>query len=294
MLGIERSAITHQRKRLQSNDPDATSVSIVDNDILVRHYLNRATPVPEACDARKRRTKDTPPESKAFEWALLDRLFCKRKREILPLIDLESMAVDECAQHQSKVRSALDCYRNQVIGQCGFDDFEPDQSELIQGNAPRSKGLIRAQKERQDRMAIAQDLYRTDEQFREALHTACFAWISYVNGDDAYFVTRTEHEYAAMIEVLSRLGATQDQFDIRYVGPPGSALHAHVAKKAALQHVAGTRFSRGPSRIPVTEVAISIKQRAGSRIGEGRDVHRLFAMLTCCINGERGDAQPSA
>ncbi|MDZ4252165.1 MAG: hypothetical protein U1A72_06280, partial [Sulfuritalea sp.] len=202
------------------------------------------------------------------------------------LIDLKVMAVDECTQDEAKVLRALDYYRDQVIGQCGFDDFEPDPSELIQGSAPRSKGLIRAQKERQYRMGVAQDLYRKDDRFREALRTACSAWVSYVNGDDANFVARTEHEYTAMIEVLSRLGADQDQLDIRYVGPSGSALYAHATKKAMVEHVTGPRFSRGPQRIPVTEIAISIKQQAGSRIGEGRDVHRLFAMLTCCINGE--------
>ncbi len=284
MLGIERSAVTHQRKRLRNKDSDATPASIVGNDVLVRHYVTHAESAPEMRATRNRRARKATPEGSAFEWALLDRLFCKRKLGAWSIFDLESMAVDECAQDHSKVRRALDCYRDQVIGQCGFDDFEPDQSELTQGNAPRSKGLIRAQKERQDRLGIAQDLYRTDEQFREAVHTACFAWVSYVIGDDAYFVVRTDHEYAAMIKVLSRLGTTSDQLDIRYLGPSGTALHAYAAKIAPVVHVTGTRFSRGPPRIPVTEIAISIRQKAGSRIGDGRDTHRLFAMLACCIN----------
>lgn len=286
MIGIERSAVTHQRKRLRDKDSDATPASTVGNDVLVRHYLTRTEPVPVVRDTRKRREKEVPPEGKAFEWALLDRLFCKRKLGAWSLVDLEATAVNDHEQDKPRVQRVLACYRDQIIGQCGFDDFEPDQSELTQGNAPRSKGLIRAQKERQDRIEIAQDLYRTDERFSEALHTACFAWVSYVNGDDAYFVTRTEHEYTAMIDVLLRLATTPDQLNIRYVGPSGTALYGYAAKKATVVHVAGTRFSRGPPRIPVAEIAISIGQKAGSRIGEGRDVHRLFAMLACCVYGD--------
>jgi integrase len=286
MIGIDRSAVTHQRKRLRGKDSVATPASIIGNDVLVRHYLTRTEPVSEARGTRERRTKEVPPEGKALEWALLDRLFCKRKLGAWSLVNLEAIAVNDHEQDQPRVQRVLAYYRDQIIGQCGFDDFEPDQSDLTHGNAPRSKGVIRAQKERQDRIEIAQDLYRTDKQFCEALHTACFAWVSYVNGDHAYFVIRTEHEFSAMIEVLSRLGANPDQLDIRYVGPSGAALYAYAAKEVTVAHIAGTRFSRGPPRIPVTEIAISVRQKAGSTIGEGRDVHRLFAMLACCLYGE--------
>lgn len=266
-------------------------LSAVSNDTLVTHYLNRIESTTVIPIMRKRRANKASQEGKLFEWALIDRLFCKRKRAGWSLADLESMAVNDCLQDVSRVQNALACYRNQIVGQCGFDDFEPEQSELIQGTAPRSNGLIRARKERQDRIGFAQVLFRTDELFRDALQGSCSAWISYVNGDDAYFAVRSEHEYTQMIAVLSRLGATSDQLDIRYSGPPGTALLALAAKEAKVTHVTGTRYSRGPRRIAVTEIGISIRQKAGSRLGEGRDVHRLFAILACCVCAELMEAQ---
>jgi hypothetical protein len=141
---------------------------------------------------------------------------------------------------------------------------------------------------------MAQDLYRSDVGFKDSLHAACQTWLSYTDGDEPYFVARSESEYDAVVEVLSRLGATKEQLDIRYTGPKESALHAYLIKKSKFQQSDRARFSRGPSRIPVTEVAIQVKQRAGSPFGDGRDAHRLFAMLACCICGEREsiDARP--
>lgn len=290
MLGIDRSAVTHQRKRVRKLTDSSTVDPGFENEVLIQHYVTRAAPNRGTHCAKAGAGLPTPAQSMAFEWALLDRLFCERKRAALGFGNLESVAASDFAQNSLKMRSALDCYREQIIGECGFDDFEPANSELIQGVSPRSNGVIRAQKERQDRLAMAQDLYRSGEGFRELLHVACQAWTSYVNGDDAYFVARTAPEFNAVIDVLSRLGASQNQLDIRYAGPKQSALLAYLIKKSTFQQSDRARFSRGPSRIPVTEVAIQVKQMAGSPLGDGRDAHRLFAMLACCISGERASS----
>jgi len=158
---------------------------------------------------------------------------------------------------------------------------------MIQGRAPRSKGLVRAQKERQDRIGLAERLYRTDQKLAKSLETACLAWASYIDGDDPYLVVRTEHEYSAMIDVLLGLGLCQDQLDISYIGPSDTALYTFATRNFEVVHVTGTRFSRGPRRIPRTQIGIFVKQKAGSLIGDGRDVHRLFAMLACFIKGEQ-------
>jgi integrase len=286
MLGIDRSAVTHQRKRVLKRSDGSPIDPCAENEALIRHYVTRAATDHSTKNAKARPDLSAPSESKAFDWALLDRLFCERKRTALAIGSLENMATSEIAQSSQKIRNALNFYREQVIGECGFDDFEPDNSELIQGASPRSRGVIRAQKERQDRLAMAQDLYRSDVGFKDSLHAACQAWLSYTDGDEPYFVARTESEYTAVIDVLTRLGATEGQLDIRYAGPKESALHAYLIKKSKFQQSDRARFSRGPSRIPVTEVAIQVKQRAGSPFGDGRDAHRLFAMLACCVSGE--------
>ena len=62
---------------------------------------------------------------------------------------------------------------------------------------------------------------------------------------------------------------------------------------AAAQH--SGRLSRGNPRARVTEIGVRITQTAGSKIGDGRDLHRAFAVMSCAMDAnaeESGEERP--
>lgn len=285
MLDKDRSTITHQRERLDRDQPDRTAASRPDDAELVAHYLNRMTAgatTSIVCQSEKSEAQ----KYVALEWALLDKLLCERKQVASGFDDLEAQALEDGLDPVA-VYAALNYYRDRVVGLCGFADFEPDKSELIRGRPSHGSGVIRGQKEREASIAEAQRAYYADMDFRNKLHAMVHRWESAVDSDNPWFVARDAEELDAIRAILARIGMQADQVEIRYAGPVGTALYENCARIQESPRLQANRLSRGPRHVRVSEAGINIRQKAGSRLGDGRDTHRLLAILACCVAAER-------
>lgn len=81
------------------------------------------------------------------------------------------------------------------------------------------------------------------------------------------------------------MGASDQQLGLEAIGSLQTPLIAAALQKypSARVHPSG-RFSRGPAKVRVQEIGISIAQLAGSQIPDGRDFHRLLAVAACVLD----------
>ena len=118
------------------------------------------------------------------------------------------------------------------------------------------------------------------EHFFSMVHT----WSECVDARAPRIVCRDLDSLNFTLDVLATLGTMDQQLRFEAVGSLQALLIAAILEmQPSTRGLVSGRFSRGPKRVRVEEVGILIDQKAGSRIPEGRDFHRLLAITACIL-----------
>lgn len=279
MLGKERTALVKLRSRRERNQ-EAT-----DSDSLIRHYLGKASNISiTAIDSKNKENSRRQPTKgeDAFSPVLLDRLLCNRKISGQSLTDALGLA-QQWELPTELVENVLQRYR-ELACETGFDDFEPDQSELVSAPPIRREGVLRGRQEREAALHRIGELFKRKERFCECFSAIAHAWRSTVDGRKPMIVCRNIQDLKQTLLVLKTLGAKDDQLVFEAFGNLQSPLLVEIQKDYSLSaYSLHGRFSRGPKNVKVEEIGISISQSAGSKIPDGRDFHRLMAIAWCAL-----------
>lgn len=294
LIGKERSAITHLRRRMKQKTTDSP-VGVVD---LIGYYVSKFEQEEAALRSTREGQQGSHPkhirdkaESKSsrdnampVKWVQFDRLLIERKNLQLSLDVLVDMATGQeygLGAQQTKLFFAA--YQDLVM-ELGYEDFEPENSDLIVTAPARDDGVIRGSLEREHVLGGAQVKCASDEEFQEKLKSICDSWRLNLNARDPWFVAATMEQLETTLKVLKRLGVLEQQIEIRWAGmitdPLVKALL--IPYPNAKQHTS-SRFSGGNPRARVSEIGIRVNQAAGAQFGDGRDAHRLFAVIFCAL-----------
>ena len=192
----------------------------------------------------------------------------------------------------------VDSYRR-LVEETGFDDFEFQGSELANYTPTRTKGVSRAKQERQACLRILQSKSFANHQLRASLCLIAKIWSERTDPQDPWLVLRDELEAQALETMFRALeinwrretgvGSTlrTEVYDVevRMTGTPASKLLQYLqsAGSAPLPDFKRSRFSRSGGRIKTSEVGVQFVQRVNARIGDGRDAHRLFLVLSAAL-----------
>lgn len=299
MLGRERSAITHQRKRLLSGvTTDAPSINICEQ--LIVRYANKsglpsigeefASSTPPASKVRRKDEAGT--EMASSMWVVYDRLLCDRLAQQLSLAQMAEKAasMDIASGWMAKF---IEAYMD-IVSQTGFADFEPENSEILNETARRKEGAIKGATERERGVVAAHKLVKSDEGFAQSLREFVALWISRVDSKYPWFVARDKSELQLILQVLAKIGVNNSQLEIRCCNFEATRLDRLLSKEQmASAVVQNQRLSQGPKNIRVSEIGIQVIQEANSKIGDNRDTHRLALILASISRAELGanDAQ---
>jgi len=280
MLNKDRTAIVKLRARRSKNQEPTDSWS------LIRHYLAKGMISGEGHKIKRETERNEGIEQqnsqKNLPLVLLDQLLCQRKTEDLSLEEMASNALQlDIAPEQ--VHRVIENYR-QMVYNTGFDDFEPHGSELLSEPPSRDKGLIRGSKERQAGLQSIAELLIRNESFARNFLSVVRCWLDYVDARVPRLVCNDLEDLKATLSALSSMGASYQQLGLEATGSLQAPLVAAALQKCPSARVYPSgRFSRGPAKVRVVEVGISISQWAGSRIPDGRDFHRLLAVAACVL-----------
>lgn len=282
MLRLTRSAISKQRKSL-AGEPEDGDVSL--NRLVsysIAQMYSDASHTKEGVEQAAVTANCKAIMSSHVPWELLDRLVTMRKETGLSLGDLQNVAEAQWDLRGGTVASFLDKYRL-LVTELGFDDFEPDNSEFLYAKPSHGKGVIRGRAERAASVALAQTRYEANQKFRDALARVCRCWFERVAAERPRFAIRTLDELCDLMFVLEELGVKRPQFEFTITGtlPEDLAVALSTSYSEIPCHT-GQRSSRGNRNVKVGELGVDIRQLAGAIVGDGRDIHRLVALLSCC------------
>lgn len=279
MLGKDRTAIVKLRARRRKNQEST------DFQSLTRHYLAKCITSGEAHDKKRKLEGNDSAERhnlKGLTLVLFDQLLCQRKSDGLSLEEMESNTLQlDIAPEQA--RRVIENYR-QMVCITGFDDFEPDNSELFSEPPSRDRGLIRGSKERQAALQSIAELLTRNESFAQNFRSVVRCWLEYVDARAPKIICNNVESMNSTLNALSTIGARNQQLYLEAIGDTQTPLVAAALQKYSSARIYPSgRFSRGPAKMRVVEVAISIAQLSGSRIPDGRDFHRLLAVAACAL-----------
>lgn len=281
MLNKDRTAIVKLRGRRLANH------ELADSRSLIRHYLAKGIISGEGGKKKRgleeNKSDEQQSTAKNLPLVLMDQLFCQRKTEGLSLEELASNALQlDIAPEQ--VHRVVENYR-QMVYNTGFDDFECVDSELLSEPPSRDKGLIRGSKERQAVLQSIAELLTRNESFARNFHSLLRCWLDHVDAKEPRLVCNDLESLEAALNALRSIGASDQQLNLETIGSVQTPLVAGTLQKypSARVDLSG-RFSRGPAKVRVVEVGVSISQLAGSRIPDGRDFHRMLAVAACVLS----------
>lgn len=280
MLNKDRTAVVKLRSRRAKN------LEPTDSRSLIRHYLakgmvgeKRVTKqVPKGIEGDEQQSK-----LKILPLVLMDQLLCQRKTEGLSLEEMASNALQLCID-PAQVQRVIENYR-QMVYSTGFDDFEPSGSELLSEPPSRDKGLIRGSKERQAALQSIAELLIRNESFARNFLSVVRCWLGYVDCRAPRLICNDLESLTSTLNALSTLGASKQQLGLEAIGSFQTQLvTAALEKYPSARVYPSGRLSRGPAKVRVQEIGISIAQLAGSQIPDGRDFHRLLAVAACVLD----------
>ena len=278
MLGKDRTALVKLRSRR------VKSLKATDTGSLVRYYLEKncstlpTTKVTRSEDGHK--FQHAAVENK-FSPNMLDRLLCRRKTFGLSLVELADLAMQTEIPTES-VEKVFLRYR-ELVCNSGFDDFEPDNSELLSRPPERSAGVLRGRQEREAVLHQIADLLRRNERCSESCRATLQAWGASIDGSKPMLVIRDIERLKHALHFLGSLGTKDEQLTFSCIGGVQSPLLAELNKRGLQTSLASGRFSRGPKNVQIEEIGISVSQLAGSTVPDGRDFHRVMAIAWCSL-----------
>lgn len=163
----------------------------------------------------------------------------------------------------------------------------------------RTKGVSRSKQERQVCLRILQSKSLADRQLRASLGLIAKIWSERTDPQDPWLVLRDKFEAQALEALFRALevnwrrepgegSTTESQFDdvkVHMTGTPDSGLLQHLQSAGIAPRLDHERpqFSRSGGRIKASEVGIQFVQRVNARLGDGRDAHRLFLVLSAAL-----------
>ena len=278
ILGKDRTAIVKMKQRLKAEFP------VVDHGTLIRHYIPKffaqsSQPTPPKIEPLVKPSRE-PLLAVGSPWAWFDKVLCDRKRRSLSLMEMKQTAL-KFGIPDEEATSFLDNYE-QMLLDTGFTDFEPDNSNLLDGPPLRGEGVLRSAKERQAAIRHISRIASNDEEFRKLLAWQTSSWQRYVAHRDPWLVCRRLEEFEATLSFLCRIGVREGQLRCEMVNTLAAPILQAVSKRLSSVIVhAERRFSHGPSNTRANEIGINIGQLASSAIPDGRDFHRMMALIAC-------------
>jgi integrase len=283
MLGRDRTSIIQMRSRLSNRIEEGHANAY---EFLVTHYVKRSG-IPKLSSDEKTQSNSRARAEKhvignqdenSVNWNVFDRLLCHRLRNGLSLAQLENFA-PSIGIGQKAAREFIRVYK-ETVEETGFDDFEPENSEILLSKATRASGVLRGESERERGLAAAQKLSYSSEIFAGQLRSVLSLWVQRVNYEEPYFVARDASELSDVLQVLKSVGVALEQFEFFCCNFDVSSLKG-IFSKSQLPTVNQkvSRMSRGAIRIRQSEVGVRVMQSIDAKIGDGRDTHRLAFVL---------------
>lgn len=292
MLGRDKSAISHQKKRLQSLvNPESPDNNILES--LILHYVDKSD-LPKighlfidefSLKVPKKSNQDSNTDSDATRWIDYDRLMCTRLDKSLTLDQVKELATT-FALNITKSQTFIDAYVD-IVQETGFADFEPNNSEILAISSTRNLGVTHGAIKRERGLATANRLTTSSEEFSPKLSEFVSLWIGRVDSRKPWLVARNESEFHLMIEVLLKLGVSKNQLEYCYCNFDPQRLSKLLTKQQLEDAVSQQqRLSRGPQEIRMSEIGIRVEQTSQSKIGANRDTHRLILLLAAISRAE--------
>lgn len=295
LLGLERSTVTKRRKSFVTHEGKSGGDELtVVEQVISFDLTQRDLP---AKPVRKAHQTLASPELESMPWDVMDDLLMQRMASECSFEVMLGHAT-EVNVGAAKAASFIKSYRR-LVEETGFDDFEFKGSELADYMPTRTKGVLRAKQERQMCLRILQSKSYADRQLRASLCVIAKIWSERTDPQDPWLVLRDEVEAQALEAVCRALGvnwriaARADStaqievhdVEVRMTGSPASELlnFLRSAGIAPLPDSERVRFSRSGGRIKASEVGVQFVQRVNARIGDGRDSHRLFLVLSAAV-----------
>lgn len=113
-----------------------------------------------------------------------------------------------------------------------------------------------------------------------ATRQVCRCWLERIEPQDPWLVCKTQEELVSLLFVLNALGTLANQIELEIVGPVTHPFISYVLQKFPGVKFRSSRLSSGPRKTRVVEVGTRIRRAVNSRIGDGRDFHRLILILS--------------
>jgi len=270
LLDVDRTKLSKLKKKLAS--PRNGSKAQI--DILVREFAKRHEGTTDADDAN-------PTDSRSphiAQWALIFRALQYRVNNDLTVDEMWTYAGSSLGYSPEQIRTYSRRYEALVL-ETGFDDFEPDSSELIEPVASHRVGLNRGSLEREDFVSRVQRWAEAIPENRAALSALLERWCSRVDPVSPKLVCTNEEEVRVTMKFLSQLGAASSQLVVQLHGDRGRQWQEDVQTEYPAAAWSSARASRGSARVKMCEVSIAVYQTQGSKIPDGRDLHRALVGL---------------
>lgn len=282
MLGVDRTAVGRKLHEISSMENGQGFNSKYER--LIAYYADKSRLHKLGSEfstnkISKAATNSNDDTSSQNLWISLDRLLCARLDQSLSFSETQELTTS--LNLAKKFASEfVDAYK-QLVKKTGFDDFEPINSEILVGPASRNAGTKRGSTERERGISAAQRLVNESPTFLEKLVRFCRIWSERVNAKAPWFVAHDAVELMLIIDVLTALGVTRDQFEFGLHNHNGSDLKP-VLKQPEIDSafVSKKRFSVGHSNVRVSEIGLRVSQKKEGKIGDYRDTHRLAFVLS--------------
>jgi integrase len=300
LLGRERSAITKMMQRIKNNKTDIDNI----NEQLITHYISKSK-LPELTQSIEPIiNKTTVDEAKAElsissgvfseQWVKYDCLLVSRLKEDTPLETLMEQADKFRVKHE-EIERFIGLYTD-ILAETGIADFEPSDSMYLNGPNQEAAGVIRGSNERWAALSRIQKIY--EQSVNSAVNQAgplsneaekvkafCALWQRTVDASDPWFVARNKDEVDLIYASLLAIGVAEEQLELRATRNFDITLLKKHLNEQMIKSITiiDTRISRGNKHIFVPEFGIRLKQMKDTKIGDGRDTHRLMMILAACI-----------
>ncbi len=292
MLGRDKSAISHLKKRLQSSvNSEHPDDNIIESLILhyveksdlptIGHlYIDEFSPI-----VPKTINQDSSINRDEMRWVGYDRLLRTRLDKSLTLDQVSTLAT-KFSLSKLKSQTFIAAYVD-IVRETGFADFEPNNSEILAVISKRNLGISPGAKQRERGLSTANRLATSTDDFTPKLNEFARLWIGRVDSKKPWLVARNESEFHLMIEVLLKLGVSECQFEYCYCNFDQQRLSKLLTKQQIEDSDSQQqRLSRGPQEIRMSEIGIRVKQTPQSKIGDNRDTHRLILILAAISRAE--------
>jgi integrase len=288
MLGLERSAITHQKKRLLRRFVEVND-SVHPNERLIVHYIGNSTiPALGISDPLEPKKRGRPKKDQTSEdeidgvdiaqasWLCFHRALCAGLENALPVASMQS-TVKKLGIESHEWARFVTIY-NEIVTETGFSDFET-ATERSEPNSAVG-GVLHGATIRERALVSIFRLASESEKFEDILGSVIETWIERVSPDDPWFVVKDMDELNVHLAFLAKLGIRKEQLECCHSNLDAKLLRL-IKSKLKVEEIPqrSGRISRGYSRAQQSELGLRLKQKKDSLLGDFRDTHRIMLLV---------------